>query len=196
MPNSYKYFKKEIKEYFKENIPSTKRILDVGPGEGTYSNLLRELGYKMDCVEIHSPYISTYNLKDKYDKVFLGDIVSQDISNYDFIILGDVLEHISEVDAKNLITKIVNQGKECLVSIPYLMPQDGIDDNDYEKHLQEDLTPCGIGPADLAVVPHRGGIRLTVHGGGQALQRTASHDPRHRERGPGRYRADASHRET
>ena len=141
MPNSYRYFKPEVKQYFKENIPTTKRILDVGPGEGTYSNLLRELGYKMDCVEIYAPYISTYNLKDKYDKVFLGDIVSQNISEYDFIILGDVLEHISESDAKNLITKIVNQGKECLVAIPYLMPQDGIDGNDHEKHLQEDLTP-------------------------------------------------------
>ena len=141
MPNSYRYFKPEVKQYFKENIPTTKRILDVGPGEGTYSNLLRELGYKMDCVEIYAPYISTCNLKDKYDKVFLGDIVSQNISEYDFIILGDVLEHISESDAKNLITKIVNQGKECLVAIPYLMPQDGIDGNDHEKHLQEDLTP-------------------------------------------------------
>ena len=141
MPNSYTYFKPEVKEYFKENISTTKRILDVGPGEGTYSKLLRELGYKMDCVEIHSPYISTYKLKDKYDNVFLGDIVSQDISEYDFIILGDVLEHISESDAKNLITKIVNQGKECLVAIPYLMPQSGIGGNDYEKHLQEDLTP-------------------------------------------------------
>jgi autotransporter strand-loop-strand O-heptosyltransferase len=141
MPNSYSYFKPEVKQYFKENISTTKKILDVGPGEGTYSKLLRELGYKMDCVEIHEPYISTYNLKDKYDRVFLGDIVSQDISEYDFIILGDVLEHISKVDAKNLITKIVSQGKECLVAIPYLMPQNGLGDNDYEKHLQEDLSP-------------------------------------------------------
>ncbi len=141
MPNSYNYFKQEVKEYFKDNVPNTKRILDVGPGEGTYSKLLRDLGYKMDCVEIHEPYTITYNLKDKYDNVFIGNILNQDITNYDFIILGDVLEHISADEAQNLIKKIVNQGKECLVAVPYLMPQDGLDDNDYEEHLQEDLTP-------------------------------------------------------
>lgn len=141
MPNSYNYFKKEIKEYFEENIPITKRILDVGPGEGTYSTLIRELGYKMDCVEIYEPYVSTYNLKDKYDKVIVDNVLNQDLSDYDFIILGDVLEHISEENAQLLIKKIVESGKECLVAIPYLMPQDGLDSNDYEKHLQEDLTP-------------------------------------------------------
>ena len=141
MPNSYNYFKQEIKEYFKENVPNTKRILDVGPGEGTYSKLIRELGYKMDCIEIYEPYTITYNLRDKYDNVFIGNILNQDITNYDFIILGDVLEHISADDSQKLIQKIVNQGKECLVAVPYLMPQDGLDDNDHEKHLQEDLTP-------------------------------------------------------
>lgn len=141
MPNSYTYFKQEIKEYFKENIPTSKKILDVGPGEGTYSKLIREIGYQMDCIEIHEPYIAKFNLREKYDNVYNGNIVNFDISKYDFIILGDVLEHISEIDAKSLIQNIVREGKECLVAVPYLMPQDGLEDNDYEKHLQEDLTP-------------------------------------------------------
>jgi autotransporter strand-loop-strand O-heptosyltransferase len=141
MPNSYDYFKKEVKDYFEKNISTTKNILDVGPGEGTYSNLIRNLGYKMDCVEIYEPYVSEYNLQDKYDNVIIGNVLNQDLSKYDFIILGDVLEHISSDDAQNLIKKIVNLGKECLVAVPFLMPQDGLDDNDHEKHLQEDLTP-------------------------------------------------------
>lgn len=141
MPNSYTYFKKEIKEYFKNNIPTSTKILDVGPGEGTYSKLLRDLGYYMDCVEVYEPYISTYQLKEKYDNVFLDNILNFNTSYYDFIILGDVLEHISTEDAQKLIQKIHNSGKECLVAVPYLMPQDGLDDNEHEKHLQEDLTP-------------------------------------------------------
>jgi 2-polyprenyl-3-methyl-5-hydroxy-6-metoxy-1,4-benzoquinol methylase len=123
MPNSYSYFKPEVKQYFKENIPTTKKILDVGPGEGTYSKLLRELGYKMDCIEIYEPYVETYNLREQYDSVFVGNIVGFDISDYDFIILGDVLEHISELDAQKLIDSIVYSGKKCLVSVPYLMEQ-------------------------------------------------------------------------
>jgi autotransporter strand-loop-strand O-heptosyltransferase len=141
MPNSYSYFKQEIKEYIKENISTSKKILDVGPGEGTYSNLIREIGYQMDCVEIHEPYITSYNLKEKYDNVYHGNILNFDISKYDFIILGDVLEHISENDAKSLIENIINQNKECLVAVPYLMSQDTHLGNKYEKHLQEDLTP-------------------------------------------------------
>ena len=141
MPNSYSYFKPEVKQYFKENIPTTKKILDVGPGEGTYSKLLRELGYKMDCIEIYEPYVETYNLREQYDNVFVGNIVGFDISDYDFIILGDVLEHISELEAQKLIDSIVYSGKKCLVSVPYLMEQNESEGNVYESHLQPDLTP-------------------------------------------------------
>ena len=50
MPNSYSYFKSDIKQWFIDNIPTSERILDVGPGQGTYSELLRNLGYRMDAV--------------------------------------------------------------------------------------------------------------------------------------------------
>ena len=112
MPYSFTYFKEEVKEWFIQNVPTSKRILDVGPGLGTYSNLLRSLGYRMDAVEIYEPYIDKYELRDKYDNVFVGDITKFDISDYDFIILGDVLEHIPEKEAVDLIEKIIDLGKE------------------------------------------------------------------------------------
>ena len=52
MPNSYTLFKQEIKQWFLENIPTSKRILDVGPGCGTYATLLHSIGYRIDAVEI------------------------------------------------------------------------------------------------------------------------------------------------
>ena len=66
----------------------------MDPGLGTYSDLLRSLGYRMDAVEIYSPYIDKYGLRAKYDNVYCKDILEFDFSQYDFIILGDVLEHI------------------------------------------------------------------------------------------------------
>lgn len=141
MPESYSYFKKEIKEFLINHISKDKRILDVGPGIGTYSKLIRGFGYKMDCIEIYEPYITKYKLHESYDNVHHGDIVNFDISNYDFIILGDVLEHIDASDAENLITTIVESGKQCLVAIPYLMEQGEHEGNIYETHLQPDLTP-------------------------------------------------------
>ena len=140
MPESYGYFKNEVKNYLKEHIPLNNKILDVGPGVGTYSNLIREFGYKMDCIEIWEPYVHEFNLKEKYDNVFIGNIIDFDISEYDFIILGDVLEHLTKEDGVKLIEKIHVLGKRCLVAIPYTMEQGEYYGNIYESHLQTDLT--------------------------------------------------------
>ena len=140
MPYSFTYFKEEVKEWFVQNVPTSKRILDVGPGMGTYSTLLRSLGYRMDAVEIYEPYIDKYELRDKYDNVFVGSIVTFDIKDYDFIILGDVLEHIPANYAKELIRDIVSAKKECLVAIPYEMEQGEHEGNIHETHHQPDLT--------------------------------------------------------
>ena len=140
MPYSFTYFKEEVKEWFVQNVPTSKRILDVGPGIGTYSDLLRSSGYRIDAVEIYEPYIEKYNLRDKYDNVFVGSIVTFDINDYDFIILGDVLEHIPANYAKELIRDIVAAKKECLVAIPYEMEQGEHEGNIHETHYQPDLT--------------------------------------------------------
>ena len=142
MPNSYTFFKPEIKQWFKDNVPTSKRILDVGPGQGTYSDLLRELGYRMDAVEVWAPYVDEFNLRAKYDNVYIGNIMDFDIKDYDFVILGDVLEHLSVEDAKFLISKLEFYPKDYLIAIPYMMEQDGEEyGNVYETHLQPDLTP-------------------------------------------------------
>ena len=142
MPNSYTYFKPEIKQWFLDNVPTSKRILDVGPGQGTYSDLLRDHGYRIDAVEIWAPYVDQFGLRAKYDNVYIADIREFDISDYDFIILGDVLEHLSTEDAKRLIDKILFLEMGCLVAIPYMMPQEGAEyGNEHETHLQPDLTP-------------------------------------------------------
>ena len=141
MPESYHFYKSEIRQYFIHHVSTNKKILDVGPGKGTYSLLLMGLGYKMDCIEIWPPYVDEFALKHKYDNVHIGNIIDFDISAYDFIILGDVLEHLSAKDAKELMNKIDSSGKECLVAVPYEMEQGEYYGNVHESHLQPDLTP-------------------------------------------------------
>ena len=140
MPYSFTYFKSEVKEWFEENIPTSSRILDVGPGLGTYSDLLRSSGYRMDAVEIFEPYIEKYGLRAKYDNVYCKDIIEFDFGQYDFIILGDILEHIPAVQARVLIQTIVLNKQECLVAIPYEMEQGEHEGNIHETHHQPDLT--------------------------------------------------------
>ncbi len=141
MPYSYSDYKIEIRFFLKKTIPVGAKILDVGPGAGTYLNLCQGLGYKMDCIEIHKPYINEFKLKEKYDNVYEGDILDFDISKYEVIILGDILEHLNIKDAQDLINKITEKKIKCLVAVPYEMEQGELEGNVYETHLQPDLTP-------------------------------------------------------
>jgi hypothetical protein len=119
-------------------------VLDVGAGQGTYLNLIREgLGAEVvvNAVEVWQPYINEFNLLNRYDKLFALDV--RDITNfeYDLVILGDILEHMSESDAINLWDKISKQAKYAMISIPIIhYHQDAINGNPYEVHVEEDWT--------------------------------------------------------
>lgn len=140
MPRSTGYFKNETKDYILNNFKTDCKILDVGPGIGTYSLLLSNYGYKnIDCVEIFEPYVHQYDLKSKYRNVYVGDIVDYniDFDIYDLIILGDVLEHISYENSMKLLNKI--QRSNIIICIPFESPQGEHFGNIHEIHLQEDL---------------------------------------------------------
>jgi hypothetical protein len=141
MPYSYPHFKFFIRDYFDQNIDRSLRILDVGPGAGTYSELIRHLGFKMDCLEIWEPYISRFNLTEKYDKVILNTIVDFDLSDYGYVIMGDILEHLTVDDSKKVLDQITTLGIKCLVAVPYQYEQGEYDGNPFETHLQPELTP-------------------------------------------------------
>jgi hypothetical protein len=141
MPYSTGYFKNEIKNYISNGYDKTIKILDIGAGSGTYSNLLKPLGYvNIDCVEAFETYVDQFDLKSKYTNVFTGDVTKLDIDfkAYDLIILGDVLEHIEVSDAQELLGKF--GGVDTIIGVPFESPQGEHFNNSYEIHLQEDLT--------------------------------------------------------
>lgn len=141
MPYSNGAYKNDVKQHFIKHIEKGTNILDVGPGVGTYSDLLRSSGYNIDCLEIWEPYVKQFNLHSKYDNVIIGDIREFDFSEYDYIIMGDVLEHLTDNEAKVVINKINQNGQKCLVAVPYNYEQGTYEGNVYETHLQPDLTP-------------------------------------------------------
>jgi hypothetical protein len=144
MPHSYPYFKEEVKNWILDNISQENKILDVGPGEGTYADLLNPYGYTMDCIEIWEPYIKKYKLKDKYEEVYNEDILDATLTFlciYGFVIMGDVLEHLPTKKAQILIHYLCMSETNLLVAVPYKMEQGEYDGNIHETHLQADLTP-------------------------------------------------------
>jgi len=143
MPTSYQLYKDSIKNWILQNVSLDAKILDIGAGCGTYSNLLRDYGYKMDAIEIWEPYIKKYNLKDKYDVVMemdVLDVYAPTLENYDMCILGDILEHLNIKDGQRLIKDISKYCKYFIVAIPYQMEQGEHEGNIYETHLQPDLS--------------------------------------------------------
>jgi hypothetical protein len=144
MPTSYPLYKDSVRNWFLENVPFDCNILDIGAGCGTYSDLIRGYGYKLDAVEIWEPYITKYDLKNKYSWVYERNVMNMPfnvLEAYDFYILGDVLEHLSVEDAQWLLSYLRLKGKKFLVAVPYQMEQGEHEGNKYETHLQPDLTP-------------------------------------------------------
>jgi len=142
MPYSYGEFKGEVKVKILENISPLAHILDVGAGSGTYGDMLKGHFEKIDALEIFPKYIEMFNLKDKYDHVFVGDIMRfDDCLFYDFVIMGDVLEHLSVEDAQKIVYDIQLHKQALLVAVPYNFEQGEEYGNVYETHLQPDLTP-------------------------------------------------------
>ena len=106
MPMSCPILKQDVRIFFQNNVSVNSKILDIGAGIGTYSTLLRDMGYSMDCMEIWLPYVVEYKLNELYDNVIIGNVMNYDISNYDVIIMGDILEHLSVEDGLSLMKRI------------------------------------------------------------------------------------------
>jgi hypothetical protein len=140
MPYSYSLFKDEVKKHFIKNVQKSVKILDVGAGSGTYALLLGDEYPNIDAIEIFPNYIHMFNLSDIYKNVIIGDILDFDFDEYEYLIMGDVLEHFTFVQAKNLLDKITAKDKICLVAVPYMFKQGTEFDNVHETHHQPDLT--------------------------------------------------------
>lgn len=141
MPGSWPYLRNDVVRYLTNTFPASSKVLDIGAGEGTYYDLLHHHFNNIDGIEIFEPYIEKYGLKQKYKNLFLGNIIDFQFPSfdYDIIVMGDTLEHLSEHDARTVIDKYLDKVKEFLVIVPLNLPQDVVFGNVYERHLQPTL---------------------------------------------------------
>ncbi len=143
MPHSSPDGKLQFMQFFREHFKAESIVLDVGPGAGTYGELLTTQGfYQIDAVEIYPAYVEQYHLKSIYRDVYIGDIRTFEFPVfYELVILGDVLEHLNVEDAQALIARLPNHCDYAFFSVPWEYSQDPIGGNEAERHLQPDLTP-------------------------------------------------------
>lgn len=134
-------------------------LLDVGPGRGTYADLLGPYcdTWIFEAVEVWEPYVELFNLRDKYDHVCVNDIRDHVDFEYDLVIFGDVMEHMTLEEAKAVWSRCADQAKWGMISVPIIhYPQGAEYGNPFEVHVQEHLTVEDIerhfGPFDYQEV--------------------------------------------
>ena len=144
MATSYKYFKKNVKNYLQSKFTDNATVLDVGAGCGTYYNLLHDYFKVINAVEVFKPNIDNYELEKKYNAVFNADIKDFEYGFYAIIIFGDIIEHLTVEEAQKVLKYAYDRCDEMIVAVPYEMEQGICEDNVYEIHKQPDLTPENV----------------------------------------------------
>jgi len=116
-------------------------VLDVGAGSGTYHDALKDSGYTghIDALEIWQPYVNKFGLEKKYRKVYTEDVRMFSDFNYDVVIFGDILEHMTKEQALSVWDKVSSQANYALIAIPIIHYHQGeLDGNPYEEHVKDD----------------------------------------------------------
>ena len=140
MPYSLDVGKREVVRWVRQHFELGETCLDVGAGSGTWGQLLG--GYlEMDAVEIFWPNVQKFRLPELYSEVVVGDIADFQYFHYDLIIFGDVIEHMTVEKARKVLEYAIQRCKDLIVAVPFLYPQGPADGNEYERHIQDDLTP-------------------------------------------------------
>lgn len=131
--------KEAVKKFLKNYLRPGMKICDMGAGKGIYRDILGDK-YEWTAVEIWPE--SIMHLKTFYNFVYGMNLIDFSYQqDYDLVIFGDVIEHLTVEDAQYAIQQAEAHSKAILISVPYCYEQGAIDGNEAEIHRQADLTP-------------------------------------------------------
>ncbi len=102
-------------EAFMQNVPKTRKILDLGCGEGVLVEKYRKQGY--DIAGLDYQFSSESVMKGNILHMTLED------NSYDLVLLFDVLEHFSFGDQRQAlkeINRILKPGGKLFMTVPNL----------------------------------------------------------------------------
>lgn len=152
MPVSHHEGRNWVADRLKAARPAV--VVDVGPGEGIYSMLMREFtpGARWEAVEVWEPYVERFGLHEKYDVVHITDVRDFAFPAGATVLLGDVVEHLPADDARQLLAELRKAATHVMVSVPIVhMEQGTYLGNPFEAHLHHwtfEEMDAVMGPCD------------------------------------------------
>jgi tetratricopeptide (TPR) repeat protein len=138
MPSSDVKGKSQIADFVRSRKHD--KMLDIGCGEGTYAMLLPEAEWT--GVEVWQPYVDGFKLHELYQNLHVMDARQWEPGSqrWDIAVAGDVLEHMTEREASDLLLKLRSCADLVIISIPFNMAQGEWGGNPYERHVKDDWT--------------------------------------------------------
>ena len=127
MPVSTDVFDRRVSAWLQDWIANNPggEYYDIGPGEGKYGRLVRELdpGARLVAIEIDPGYIETYHLAELYDQVVCADAAEYffelgDLYSVGVFFLGDVIEHMRKSKGLDLLHYLVYHCYYILLTFP------------------------------------------------------------------------------
>lgn len=102
-----------VKEYIYGNVS------EVGPGNGTFYQLYKELAVKIDLYEPSSNFINELNKKKNKNTYIFNNYFQQKENYYDTIIYMDVIEHIQEdIEEISKASKSLKKDGKLIINVP------------------------------------------------------------------------------
>lgn len=114
-------------------------VVDVGAGAGGWYDFLSpHMVARWVAVEVWEPYITRFGLKDKYHLVINADARTLNpFPASDLVIFGDVLEHMTDLEALGCWQLARSRAQWVVASLPVYerYEQGPLEGNPYEEHL-------------------------------------------------------------
>jgi len=122
---------------------------------------------KWTGVEVWSPYVEQFGLREKYDIILNQDVRKINysaIGPFDVAVAGDVMEHMSKEDAIDVVKNILDISSYLFISIPIIhYPQGEAHGNPYEAHVKDDWSHREMMETFPQIIKHNAGRRVGVY---------------------------------
>jgi cyclopropane fatty-acyl-phospholipid synthase-like methyltransferase len=118
------------------------------------NNTFIDYSQAKDCevtgIEAYYPYVAQYGLEQRYKQVIIADVrylnwdkisLVHGSLTFDVAIAGDILEHLTEEEAKEVFDNLRKVSKNVIISLPIIhFEQGAFGGNPFEIHKEEDWT--------------------------------------------------------